>query len=203
MSSVFILVLMRQRAGSRGTADAGARRRAEPGQSGHDRPAGRLVRHHGHRLLGGLGRLFQPQGRAGHDGRHTPREGALHRPGRVPAPSRGRRAAGVRDFPGGGEHLRGVAPGGRDRRHGQRGARHFGRRGRDRHPQIVHPALPGRPAGFGIAQRGDGDGDRLRRIPAAGKHDGHGTGVKEQKTEGRSRKQTRAIPVITQTTGKT
>ncbi|MFR6634648.1 MAG: RNA methyltransferase [Alistipes onderdonkii] len=27
--------------------------------------------------------------------------GALHRPGRVPAPSRGRRAAGVRDFPGG------------------------------------------------------------------------------------------------------
>ena len=64
-------------------------------------------------------------------------------------------------------------------------------------------ALPGRPAGFGIAQRGDGDGDRLRRIPAAGKHDGHGTGVKEQKTEGRSRKQTRAIPVITQTTGKT
>ena len=65
------------------------------------------------------------------------------------------------------------------------------------------PALPGRPAGFGIAQRGDGDGDRLRRIPAAGKHDGHGTGVKEQKTEGRSRKQTRAIPVITQTTGKT
>ena len=119
------------------------------------------------------------------------------------APSRGRRAAGVRDFPGGGEHLRGVAPGGRDRRHGQRGARHFGRRGRDRHPQIVHPALPGRPAGFGIAQRGDGDGDRLRRIPAAGKHDGHGTGVKEQKTEGRSRKQTRAIPVITQTTGKT
>ena len=129
--------------------------------------------------------------------------GAIHRPGRVPAPSRGRRAAGVRDFPGGGEHLRGVAPGGRDRRHGQRGARHFGRRGRDRHPQIVHPALPGRPAGFGIAQRGDGDGDRLRRIPAAGKHDGHGTGVKEQKTEGRSRKQTRAIPVITQTTGKT
>jgi len=91
----------------------------------------------------------------------------------------GRRAAGVRDFPGGGEHLRGIAPGGGDRRHGQRGARHFGRRGRDRHPQIVHPALPGRPAGFGIAQCGDGDGDRLRRIPAAGKHRGPGTGAKE------------------------
>ena len=69
--------------------------------------------------------------------------------------------------------------------------------------KLFIPPYPGRPAGFGIAQRGDGDGDRLRRIPAAGKHDGHGTGVKEQKTEGRSRKQTRAIPVITQTTGKT
>ena len=54
----------------------------------------------------------------------------------------------------------------------------FGRRGRDRHPQIVHPALPGRPAGFGIAQCGDGDGDRLRRIPAAGRHRGPGTGPK-------------------------
>ena len=72
-----------------------------------------------------------------------------------------------------------------------RGARHFGRRGRDRHPQIVHPALPGRPAGFGIAQCGDGDGDRLRRIPAAGSHRRLGTGpegVKNRQGEAANRR---------------
>ena len=63
-----------------GTADAGARRRAEPREPGHNHPAGRLVRHHGHRLLRSLGRLFQPQGRTSHDGGDPPRKGPLHRP---------------------------------------------------------------------------------------------------------------------------
>ena len=42
-----------------------------PRQPRHDRPAGRLVRHRRHRLLGGFGRLLQPEGRAGHDGRDS------------------------------------------------------------------------------------------------------------------------------------
>ena len=71
-------------------ADAGAGRRAEPRQPGDDHPAGRLVRHHGHRLLPGFGRLLQPQGRAGHDGGPSSASGSTTRssPHASPLPPR-------------------------------------------------------------------------------------------------------------------
>ena len=52
---------------------------------------------------------------------------------------------------------------------GNEGPRRHRRRGAHRHAQTLHPALPRRPPQARIAQRGDGHGHRLRRVPPTGR----------------------------------
>ena len=94
-------------------------------------------------------------------GGDPPRKGPLHRP--RGAAFEGRRAgtSGLRNLSGRSEHLRNRTEAGGHRRDGQRRARNHRRRGPHRHAETLHPALAGRPPGFGIAQRRHGHGHRL------------------------------------------
>ena len=66
------------------------------------------------------------------------------------------------------KHLLDTPYAGRDRPDGQRRPRDRSGRRTTRIAQTVHPALSRRPQRFGIAQRSDRHGRRLRRIPPAG-----------------------------------
>ena len=70
-------------------------------------------------------------------------------------------STGLRNLSGRSEHLRNRTEAGGHRRDGQRRARNHRRRGPHRHAETLHPALAGRPPGFGIAQRRHGHGHRL------------------------------------------
>ena len=154
------------------TAGAGARRRAEPGRSGHDRPAGRLVRHHGAcgpaprpRPTVSTPRSYRPPwARSSACGSTTADLAAVLRPN---AAALARPVCGT--FLEGDEHLPQpqLTPAGivAD---GQRGPRRHARLRRAGHAQTLHPALPRRAARHRIAQRGHGHGHRLRRIPPTG-----------------------------------
>ena len=92
----------------------------------------------------------------------------VHGPRTVPGTGSGAEYSRLRDFPRGGKHLLDTPYAGRDRPDGQRRPRDRSGRRTTRIAQTVHPALSRRPQRFGIAQRSDRHGRRLRRIPPAG-----------------------------------
>ena len=92
----------------------------------------------------------------------------LRRPAAPAGAGRSSRHPGLRHVSGGREHLRKPAHAGRHSGHGQRRPRHRSRRGARREPQAADPALPRRPPRLGVAERGDGHGNRVRGVPPPG-----------------------------------